>query len=235
MFRLRSFLVIFLMAGLLVMPLRAEEELPVEVDIDLLSESMNLEQAKQEIEQDLEEEGLETGMKNRRGKKALRVLESLVEKGVPVKKAYESVSEAVKKGEDVEDVDSEKNVKALKKEAAKETVEEEAEEKGLKAEDVSVAVEVLDGLIEKGIPVEKARDAVKEAISEDRDPKEIKEMLAQENVERIKEQPDRKGIDKETIGEKIRQKNRERLNKNIQEKIEDIQKQRGEDIEDNIR
>ncbi len=201
---MRKTFVISVIAGLFIMGgmfnAFAAEELPVEVNISMLAEEMTLAEAKKELMED----AAEAGLSNRDGKKALEVLEKLIEKGIPVTKAYEAVGFAVENGEDAGSLTDEAKIKEMAAKAAGKEIEAEAENNGLTAEEVSVAVETLDGLVEKGVPVEKARDVVKEAISEDRDPEKLKEMLTSEYAEQAKKEYEKEKADRQAAGETFR-------------------------------
>ena len=80
----------------------------------------------------------------------------------------------------------------IKIKMAEDEIEKQSKSRGLKAENAAAALDVLDELVEQGIPVEQARDAVKKAISEDRDPQELKETLTKERIREIKEKDKRK-------------------------------------------
>ncbi len=205
-------------SGLLAVPALVRAELPVEIDVELLSARMTVEEAKDILRGDLK--ASETALESRDGQKALEVLDKLAAEGVPVGKAYEVVSEAVKEGGNVEEAASERNIGRLKREAAAEEVADEAETRGRKAEDVAAAVEVLDGLIAEGIPVEKARDVVKEAISEDRSAEELRSMLAGERIERARERAREAKPDTDAMGERQRQRERGKMDEGIRDRIE---------------
>lgn len=216
MFKVKNLLVVGLFAGLIAMPVQAQDELPVEVDIDLLSQQMTVEEAGEELDRDIDQEAVEA--KDR--KRAKEVLKELAQKGVPVNKAYESVSKAVKEGEEVEGLAKDENVAGLKKEAAKEEVKEDAEDKGLSAEDVASSVEVLNRLVEEGVPVKQARSVVKEAIKGDSNPQKLQQRLTEEHVNQLKEQAEKGEPDTENIGEKRRQRNMNKISNEFLERIE---------------
>ncbi len=213
MINLKNSAVLGLLTGLIAMPAVSLAELPVEVDIDLLTRRMTLEQAGEELRRDAAEEGLDAEA----GSRAVEVLGKLSEKGVPVNKAYETVSKAVVKGEDLGGLTEAKNVTALKKEAAQDELEEEGRREDLKAEDVAVAVNVLDDLVEKGIPVEMARDTVKEALKEDTDPRELQKMLMEEYARNLERDIEKGKPDVENIGEQRRKENLNRMSDQIRD------------------
>ncbi|MGM0441365.1 MAG: hypothetical protein ACQEQC_02985 [Elusimicrobiota bacterium] len=217
MFKLKNLLVVGLFAGLIAMPAQAQDELPVEVDIDLLSRQMTVEEAGEELARDMNAETLQT--KDR--KRAKKVLKELAQKGVPVNKAYEAVSKAVKEGEEVEGLAKDENVAGLKKEAAKEEVKEDAEDKSLSAEDVASSVEVLDRLVEEGVPVEQARSVVREAIKGDKNPQKLQQKITERHVNQLKEQAEKGEPDTENIGEKKRQRNMNRISNEFLKRLED--------------
>lgn len=202
------------LGAIMMVPALAQAALPVEIGVELLAKDMTAAEAGKLLREDAKSS--RTSAKE--GRKAVEVLEALIEKGVPVTTAYGAVSAAVKRGEKTEALAGDKNVAALKKEAARGDVDEAAKAEGLKAQDVAVAVEVLEGLIERGVPVEKARDVVKEAISQDRDPQRLREMLTAEHVERIKAEAVRGKPGDEAIGEKMRIRHTEKVGEKIRKR-----------------
>ena len=198
----------------------AEDALPVEIDIELLRETMTLEEAKERLR---EVDAADRGLSKSNREQAIAVLEELAEKGIPVETAYNAVVSASEADADVQELSAAKDAEELGAIKARMDVENEAEEKGLKAEDVSAAVEVLEGLIEKGVPVQKAREVVSEAVSEDRDPQALRDMLTDiPAIEEMKEEAQRQERkDKEAVMEKMREKAEERVQDRIQDRIPD--------------
>ena len=201
---MKKFLSFVVVLGLVAAPVFSQDELPVEVDIELLSEALAEKLDVDEAKAKLADYGKELGLKKRDTKKAAKVMEQLVAQDVSVEKALKVVTVALDKGENVKALARKDSVERIKREeTARGEVEKNADEKGLKAEDVAEAVEVLEGLIEKGIPVEHALSVVREAISKDRDPAELKAMLTDQGAEEMKKAMERGEVDVDAILEKI--------------------------------
>ncbi len=195
MFKFNAFAVLYLVIGLAVFPVKAEEvedELPVDIDMDLISETMTMDQAQARLKDDNKTYRL----KEKEADRAQEILEKLVDAGIPVNRAYEEVCEAVRTGKrkKIEEVAEEKNIERIMTRIAKEETETQLRERIEK--DIETAVEVLEKLIEKGVPVEKACNAVNKTIKEGRDRVELREMLEPGAVREMMEQ--------ETIRERTR-------------------------------
>jgi len=115
MLRFKLLLIAFFLTGILVIPAGAEEELPIEIDVDVLSEKMSLDAARTRLNEDIEAVGLQ----KRNRIRAMQVLENLVDEGIPVNKAYEVVCDAVRLRKGLDDVDSEENIERLRNELRK--------------------------------------------------------------------------------------------------------------------
>ncbi|GEM_PF-3273669 len=224
MLRLKKFIVLVAVFSMAVMSsLRAE--LPVEIDVDLLAEGMNAETARSLVSETADEEGLS----NREGQKALSVLENLIEEDVPVETAYEAVNSAVKSEDSSKELSSlgEDNAAyGLKKKAARDDVKDSAG--GLSAEEVNAAVETLERLVEEGMPVEKARNVVKDAVVREQKDRQLGEQFQKgEEGRDIKEDkiPDREDLEELRQGER---------GENIREKIKDRIEEKKEGPSDNL-
>ncbi len=110
MLKFKLLLITLFLTGVIIMPVGAQEELPIEIDVDVLSEKMSLDAARTRLNEDIEAVGLQ----NRDRKRAMQVLENLVNEGIPVNKAYEVVCDAVRLRKGLDDVDSEENVERLR-------------------------------------------------------------------------------------------------------------------------
>ncbi len=225
MFKFNAFTVLFLVIGLAVLPVKAEEvedELPVDIDMDLISETMTMDQAQARLKDDNKTYRL----KEKEADRAQEILEKLVDAGIPVNRAYEEVCEAVRTGKRkrIEEVAEEENIEGIMTRIAKEETETQLRERIEK--DIETAVEVLEKLIEKGVPVEKACNAVNKTIKEGRDRVELREMLEPGAVREMMEQ--------ETIRERTRTSEdieAERTRKENMDKLKDLD---GIDVPDDI-
>ncbi|MFC2060956.1 hypothetical protein ACFLUV_00420 [Elusimicrobiota bacterium] len=182
MFKLNTFVVLFLIVGLAVFPVKAEDELPVEIDMQLMSETMTMEQAQSRLQGDIKKYRL----KKKEANKAQEALGKLVKEGISVNRACEEVCEAVRTRKRIEEVAEEGNIKRIKTQLAKDDIETQLRKRTEK--DIETAVEVIEELIEKGVAVEKARNAVNKTIKEGGDRVQLREMLESDAVREMKQE-----------------------------------------------
>ena len=171
-------------AGLGVSPVMAEEALAVEVDVELMSETMTMKQAQSQLQGEIKKYRL----KKKEAEKVQEALGKLVKEGVSVNRACEEVSEAVrtKERKRIGEIAEEGNIKRIKTQLAKEDIESNSKKEGRAKADTDAAVEVVEELIGKGVPIEKARDAVNKIISEGGDRVKLKQMLNPDALREMK-------------------------------------------------
>ncbi|MBI4656635.1 MAG: hypothetical protein HY746_07810 [Elusimicrobia bacterium] len=136
--------------------------------------------------------------------KAIKILDKLVEEGVSTERALKEVEFALEKGEDVKSLAKEEFLERIKKEeTARIEFKREAEALDIKEADIAVLVEVMEGMIEKGIDVEHARGIVEEAAGKETIPADIKNLITDRGIKEVNAAMKAGAFDIEAILEKV--------------------------------
>ncbi|MCD6412580.1 MAG: hypothetical protein J7L54_00325 [Elusimicrobia bacterium] len=248
---------------------RAAEELPVEMDAEILVEepegNVNADVTLESAEREIKEYCKQQKLSRKDEKEALKTLKELVKKEIPVETAAAMVSQAVSLKE-VEKVCEEarkladiiENCEKKERKELKESIDKAVEKgvpvgivcdiaegyiyqgempedksqerkgkmKGFEEEkgqispaDFSEALDVLSELIEKGIPVEHAKDVVEAALEDGKDVRDIakdidkmKEEIQKEVEEAEKEKPSYEELKETVTDEKMKEMEEEEMN-----------------------
>ena len=137
-------------------PVYSEDELPVEIDIELIYETMSLKQALNRFKEDADSGRISVAQIDTAGNAMIE----LTRQGISVNRAFESVQEALRQNRDPMLLTSESRIMNIKKQLIKEELRHQIMKKGRNGRQAETAFRNFERLLNNGASMEAALKSV---------------------------------------------------------------------------